>query len=330
MSGGLDNDMLKKTLTILSVLTIGLLLSACSGNSDDGSTGTGFIGGTNGVQLQFSNNAPPGTVADGGQQSFPVIVEAQNQGEATVAASNATITLEGFSYEAFNKSRDSLVQTVAEDIPANRQTPDGNTIDAAPVFTEFSDFSYVNNVQAGYETAMIARMCYEYESTTSSDLCVRDDMLTSETSTPCAVSGQRDSSSSGAPVQITDVEQEVSTSDRTLLSFTVQNQGSGEAFRTGESCDPGQGERFGGDIIVEFSGLNGVTEFDCRGHEELGPRRFRLRMSQDDLQQGDSFTCDLTIPEENRNNREEPFTAELNYLYETTTSKTLTVRNSAE
>jgi hypothetical protein len=324
--------MLKKIAAICGVLTVGLLLSACTGSGDeDGSAGTGFIGGTNGVQLQFSNNAPPGVVADNGQQSFPVIVQAQNQGEQSVAASNATITLEGFSYEAFNKSQADLVKPPAENIPANRQTPDGDTIDAAPVFTEFPDFNYVNNVQAGYETAMIARMCYEYGSTTSSVLCIRDDMLTADSDTPCAVSGSRQTSSSGAPVRITGVEQEeVSTSDRTLLSFTVQNQGSGQAFETGTTCNPGQGERTAGNVVVQFSGLSGVTEFDCRGHEELGPRRYRLRMSQNDLQQGDSFTCYLTIPEENRNNREEPFNVELSYLYETSTSKTLTVRNSPE
>ncbi len=322
--------MTRKTTIIIGILAIGILLSACTGG-DNGSAGeTGFIGGTQGVQLSFGNNAPPNPIADGGQQTFPVIVEAENLGEESVPASNATITLEGFSYSAFNKTRESLISQPTEDIQANRQTPDGEQIDAAPVFTEFPGFTYEDDVQAGYETAMIAKMCYEYSSTTSTELCIRDDMLLADSSSPCQVSSTRDSSSSGAPVQITKVEQDVSTSDRTLVTFTVQNQGSGDVYRSGTTCDPDQGQRVEGDVIVSFSNLNGVTELDCRGHRRLGDKMFRLRMSQQDLQQGETFTCDMTIPVENRNNREEPFTAELSYLYETETSKTLTVRNSVQ
>jgi hypothetical protein len=322
--------MTRKAATILGIFFIGILLTACS-NGDNGSgDATGFIGGTQGVQLSFGNNAPPNPIADGGQQTFPVIVQAENLGEQQVEASNATIKLEGFSYSAFNKTRESLTSQPPEDIQANRQTPDGEEIDAAPVFTEFPGFSYVDNVQAGYETAMIAKMCYEYGSTTSTELCIRDDMLLADSSSPCQVSSTRDSSSSGAPVQITKVEQEVSTSDRTLVTFTVKNQGSGDVYRSGTTCDPEQGQRVEGDVIVSFSDLNGVTELDCRGHRRLGERTFRLRMSQQDLQQGETFTCDMTIPAENRNNREEPFTADLSYLYETSTSKTLTVRNSVQ
>lgn len=322
--------MTRKTAAIIGVVLVSLLLTACASNNNGNSDPTGFIGGTQGVQLEFSNDAPPETVADGGQQSFPVIVEAHNEGEAAVAAENATITLEGFSYSAFNKSQDSLTSAPAENIPANRQSPDGNVIDAAPVFTEFPGFSYEDDVQAGYETAMIAKMCYEYSSTTSTELCIRDDMLTADTDSPCSVSSTRDSSSSGAPVQITRVEQEESTSDRTLLTFQIKNQGSGDAFQTGTTCDPEQGQRVEGDIVVTFSNLDGVSELDCRGQRRIGERTFQLRLSQQDLQQGDTFTCDATIPAENRNNREEPFNIDLNYLYETTSSKTLTVRNSVE
>lgn len=321
---------MKRVASYLAVLAVAVLLAACSGGGEESSTGTGFIGGDNGVQLSFSNNAPPSTVADNGQQRFPVIVEARNRGETDVPASNATLTLEGFSYSAFNKSQESLTRQPSEDIPGNRQTPDGQVIDAAPVFTEYPGFSYVDDVQAGYQTAMIANMCYEYGSTLSSEVCIRDDMLTSETSTPCSVSGTRTSSSSGAPVKITKVAQEVSTSDRTLLTFTVQNKGSGDTYRTGTTCDPDQDQRVEGDLVVRFSGLDGVTEFDCRGHQEIGNRTYRLRMSQSDLTNGDTFTCDLTIPAENRNNREEPFNAEIDYLYETSESKTLTVRNSVD
>lgn len=325
--------MMKKAASYIVIVTVALLLTACQGGGNNGNTGeTGFIGGDKGIQLRFSNNAPPSPIADNGQQTFPVIVEAVNQGEQEVSSSDAMVTLEGFSYSAFNKSKDSLEKNPPENITANRKTPAGDIIEAPPVFTEFPNFTYVEDVQAGYETAMIAKMCYEYGSTTSSSLCVRDDMLLAEGDSPCAVSATRQSSSSGAPVKITNVDQEVSASDRTSLLFTVKNVGTGDVYETGTTCDPGQGTRVEGDVVVEFSGLDGVTEMDCRGQQRLGDRRFRLRFSQSDLRSsaGETFSCDLIIPSENRNNRQEPFTAELDYLYETRTSKTLTVRNTVE
>lgn len=322
--------MMRKSATILGIFLIGILLTACS-NGDNGSgDATGFLGGTQGVQLSFGENAPPSAIADGGQQPFPVIVKAQNLGEEPVSADNATITLEGFSFDAFNISQDNLTKRPAENIQANRQTPDGEPIDAAPVFTEFPTFNYVDDTQTGREQAMIASMCYEYASTTATELCIKDDLYLADSSSPCEVSAARDSSSSGAPVQITGVEQDVESSDTTGLTFTVKNQGSGDVYQSGTTCTPTQGQRVEGDVIVSFSDLDGVTEVNCRSAQRINDRSFELRLTQEDLRQGDTFRCAMTIPAENRNNREEPFSVELEYLYETTTSKTVTVRNTIQ
>ena len=321
---------MQKITTIIGVVLVSLLLTACSNQNNGNPDATGFLGGTQGVQLSFGDNAPPSMIADGGDQPFPVIVKAENLGEEAIPRENATITLEGFSFSAFNISQDNLTSRPAERIQANRQTPDGEQIDAAPVFTEFPTFNYVDDVQAGGEQAMIAKMCYEYASTTSTEICVKDDLYLADESTPCEVSSNRDSSSSGAPVQITDVEQDVESSDTTGLTFTVKNQGSGDVYQSGTTCTPSQGQRVEGDVIVRFSGLDGVTEVNCRSADRIGDQAFELRKSQNDLRQGDTFRCAMTIPQENRNNREEPFTAELSYLYETSTSKTLTVRNTVQ
>ena len=278
--------MMQKITTIIGVVLVSLLLTACSNQNNGNPDATGFLGGTQGVQLSFGDNAPPSMIADGGDQPFPVIVKAENLGEEAIPRENATITLEGFSFSAFNISQDNLTSRPAERIQANRQTPDGEQIDA--------------------------------------------DLYLADESTPCEVSSNRDSSSSGAPVQITDVEQDVESSDTTGLTFTVKNQGSGDVYQSGTTCTPSQGQRVEGDVIVRFSGLDGVTEVNCRSADRIGDQAFELRKSQNDLRQGDTFRCAMTIPQENRNNREEPFTAELSYLYETSTSKTLTVRNTVQ
>lgn len=312
--------------TLVAIFTL-LFLAACSGGGSDNPADTGFIGGDQGLSLEFVNNAPPDTLADNGQQTFPVILRATNGGEERVNVSEATITLEGFSPRAFNTSIEALTKNIPEPIRANRISPGGDTIDSSPVLTEWEDFSYVEREVAGRALTMQARMCYEYGSTTRAELCVKNDMLSTSTDT-CEIAGQRSYSSSGAPLKVTNVVQEPVTSDRTIVQFRIQNAGQGDVYRTGTECSDDSVNPDRNKVRMQLSGLEEASEVDCTGPQDLGNRAYMVRSNAEDLRNGHTVTCYITVPEEERNNRLQTFNVDLDYLYTAGAEKSVNIRNS--
>ena len=142
-------------LTLLLFLTLALtFLSGCGSQKSDVDP---FVGGTNGLLINFVEGAPPQTVFDDGQSPFQVIVHLENDGEYTIPRDKVRVTLLGFNPVDFGltggdivKHPDSDIEGVTKDLLNNQKRPGGQTD------IVFPDFNYASKIQTSTSYPIIA------------------------------------------------------------------------------------------------------------------------------------------------------------------------------
>ena len=312
---------MKKILIVLTAML--LLIAACDTDSrPDGSTP--FIGGTQGLEIEFLDSFPPPRVSDGGEDPFDVIIRIKNEGEANVAPEDVRLTLSGFPSSAFGLSPDNMTKNSPELIEMNEINPDGSIVDSVPVEVEFLGFAYQDLVQGNQPFTFRADICYSYNTRVTSTLCVKEDFRRDVTGDVCAVSATRQALNSGAPVQVTSMSQTAAGSERTRISFTVANRGTGHVYEVGRDCasDARREDR----VFVRVLGFDESLgeEINCRGlrDSELPNEGFVVLGSEGRV----DVTCDISFDE--RSPRIQPFSLELHYDYNKNIQKQVVVERN--
>jgi hypothetical protein len=306
-----------KKIIIALLILIAMLVAACT-DTNTNNTGTGFIGGKQGLDISFYPGAPPDTTPDGAQQQFDVIVDVTNNGEYGVSADDAFVKLSGFPPEALGVTLEALKKNLPEDVEANIKSGDGTIIKAPVVPVSFEGLNYMDTEISGRDVIIRAEICYEYQTKAAAELCVKENFNSNKENDLCQVDGARTISTSGAPVQISNLKQSTAGTDKTRFTFSIQNMDTGSVYKTDSECVQGFSNEK--KVFVKIGGL-GTDSVKCVGLSGGTADAGYVSLLDD---QAKEVSCTVTVT--NRNNRIQPFTIDLSYAYWKYVDKTIAVQ----
>lgn len=302
---------MKKTILIAMLTVLLLTVSACD-NGGENVGGDTFIGGNEGLKLTFAPDAPPLTTADNKQQSFDVGIQIENRGEYQVDNDDIMITVEGFSPEAFGVTKADLSDvSIGDDVIERRiRTPDGTVIEPPYVEAVVSDLEYQQSAPGNLNFPIRAQACYLYETNAITKLCIKEDLLKQEDDDLCKINSVRELSTSGAPVQITNLQQTGAGRDKTRFTFTIANQDTGKIYKENSVCEPQSSVE--NKVWVEIEDLDSAI-VDCTGLQDGNSERQGYVSMAGGTPR--DVTCTAKFAEGDRTNRIESFNIKLRYNY---------------
>ena len=229
---------MKIKITLLLLLCTVLILTGCGGSESQptGPTYKPFVGGTDGVILEFVPQMPPttpGAILDGGRSSFSIGIKVTNKGEHDLEPGDFVLSLDGIQPATYGVTYADLVQPLTDSIQGSKKLLTGETVQGQFSQIIFEGFSYLDYSYGDWPQNFNARACYKYQTKSSTPICIANDVTSvlMDTSSPiCRIDGQKTSHNSGGPVQITNVRQMPQGSNRISLMFDVVHRGNGHIF----------------------------------------------------------------------------------------------------
>ncbi|MBS3128316.1 hypothetical protein J4410_04180 [Candidatus Woesearchaeota archaeon] len=233
--------MKQKMILIMSLV---IFLAAC-GSSDDGkqvSRQNPFLGGTNGVMIEYVQNSPPSEVYDGGDSPFNIVLKLKNRGEYFIPKDKVYVELAGFAPEAFGLTPAAMRVSPQEDLIATTVDSEGTKIEGNEVYIEFENLNHEDPITGATFTypTIRADVCYQYGTVAQSILCSREDLVQPQGEGVCSLSEDKVVFNSAAPVQITRLRQNPMAKDKIGFQFDVQHLGidaQGKVFELGTACE---------------------------------------------------------------------------------------------
>jgi hypothetical protein len=316
------------SLTIaLTIAILAIIVAGCAGPASEGpergifgggdkvSTRT-FIGGTQGLLLQFTEERPRSEVFDGGADPFDIEIELSNDGEWDVAKEDVSVAISGIDPQEFGVS--TLVQNTEEDLIAKVKDPEGNVIPSIPTYVLFPDLNHEAAVIGSVPFPIRADVCYSYGTNVISELCIRKD-LRATTPSVCEVKESKPVQNSGAPVHVVEFTESAASADTISFVFKIQHRSNGGVYKLGSGCD--KGDRANRNrVYVEVD--TGLPELQCSG----------LREGTESTGYADLRTGEAIIRCKQRISAETDFKKIVNikmeYDYENTVSTQVTVKQS--
>ena len=329
---------MKKYLTFLVALL--LIMTACSNNNNDSNyEGTPFIGGDNGIILSFGQGAPPENVYDGGDFQFGINVQMENEGEYTIEEGKANVKISGILSSDFNNV--DLFHTTEEDLIKTSKDPDGNVLKGTTYHAEFNDLDYTSSLEGSQQFTIRADVCYDYGTTTTTKLCFREDLLDSTKEGVCDVNGAKTVHNSGAPVQITSLEESATGSNKIAFTFNIEKKGNGNIFKSkfigggeipDEQCKSVRKFEDKVWVDVDFDGnsdLNGATT--CQGLKDSGNGNDPDRQGFVTLYSGEkSVRCTVNLEDDSvKGDYEKIITIKLRYDYQEHINTNILVKHAS-
>jgi predicted small secreted protein len=223
-----------KNMVIVLICLTALVLAGCDNSQSSSGTGRAFIGGTDAVEFNFMEETPPSEVYDGGQQEFEVTVNLENKGEYDVAKGDIQVELSGFYPADFSSPTTSM--NPEEDLERSYIDPDGVVQMGTITYVNFPGFNFVGSLAGNNKYTIRAEVCYKYGTKAQADLCVLDD-LTSTEEEVCKVNEIKSIESSSAPVQVENFEEEVAGNRKVKFSFDIVHRDTGLVSKLGSGCD---------------------------------------------------------------------------------------------
>ncbi len=309
---------MKKTILITMVI-LAIFLAGCDKEAGPLTPGVApFIGGTEGVSIEFVENAPPAEVWDGGDFEFSITTKLTNNGEYYVPKDKVFVEITGIQPEEFDRTSADMTTGPDEDLIELR-AEDGTLIESPPVFVEFLGFNHREMIPGSALTFPIrAEVCYEYGTTSNVLLCIRKNPLNPEKGGICEINEDKEVFNSGAPMHVTSFRESARARNKVGFVFTVAHVGSGKVFELGQSCDETT-TRFNDKIHIKVdTGMSGLTCSGLSGGDTEG----------DIILYGGSKPITCTQEIASPGDYTIPATIELTYDYEEITETSLIVKHT--
>lgn len=315
----------KKAAIILTVLVV---LTACTNGDGSSELDSGFIGGTQGLSMEFVSNAPPDEIIDRGQMRFNVLLDVRNLGEASVAAEDVNVELKGFSGSEFGVSSENLTQHLQSDIEGERRAPGGTVIAGGRTQVEYPEFNFSQRATTGRTVTFQADACYSYGSQAVSRMCILEELFQVGDDAFCDVENRNNQiSSSGAPIQVTGVSQ-VPGSNRINFEVQIENRGDGQVYAPGSSCSGSQTEDR---VSMSLGGLPEAVNIDCLNAQGDPQSEEGAQVRLNTGQEGPStVNCVADYDQGGLSDRFSELEIELNYDYRERISKDVQLRRTLD
>lgn len=307
----------------LALVLIGtLFIFGCAEEEVEIEVGKAFVGGMQGLEISFTEGAPPDVVYD---MNFPfsINVRLENVGEWDIVnAADTTVSIIGIDPSDFGVTLADLKKDSTVPLLGKRLDQLGNVVRGSIANIDFPNLQYQQPVVGKVDFILRADVCYEYGTKANTKICVLEDLLgvtrAIDEASVCEPNEDKPFENSGAPVQITSVRETATGVDRISVMFEISHVGDGVVFRRDTECDPSIANKDKVYVKID-TGLPGLS---CSGIEGGGDEGFVT------LYGGKrQIICTQQLPTP-RGNYEKPITAELTYGYRQHIDKTLSVRQS--
>jgi hypothetical protein len=311
---------MKKTLILMIVASLLIMiLSGCTTNNQQDTGATPFIGGTTGLLISLAEGTPPEEVYDGGEYNFDVVVKLKNDGETLVSKDDAIVRLSGVDPTEFSLTSADMKKYLTEDVIERKKDAEGKTMEGTPVYVEFQNFKFKNNVSGPIPYTIRADVCYKYGTVANVKLCVKKNLLEVDEDELCSVKEEKSVYNSGAPVQVTYFYEEATSPDKMRFTFKVEHKGNGKVYQLTSACD--HQRKFENRVFVNVD--TGITGLSCSGLTE----GLDSKSGYMTLYEGEK-TVICTQPITDPADYEKVTRIDLSYMYEDDTSTQVVVKNT--
>lgn len=219
---------------IFAVLVIGLFIVGC-GEKQETVTGGAFIGGSDGVVVEFE----PFSLKEDGvytifdSEDFPIGVVVNNRGEEVIPPGKANLRLLGPAKDDFQNipSWELVNQDEIEKI--SEFSPEGG--EEIIQFTPSELALYTEDVVGFTDVTWNLEYAYDYKThLIINDVCFKGDVTDDRV---CKLQESKDFSVSGAPIQVVSVNEDTGGKGVVLLRIGVKNAGTGKSTIIGQEFD---------------------------------------------------------------------------------------------
>ncbi len=303
------------------IILVSLVIFVAGCNTGDNNKVSGsFVGGDNGLILSFVENEPPESVLDANAEDFFIKIMLENEGEDDVEAGEAIVTLSGISKDQFQidsltKSNDNLIFGVRKDR--------NNVIEGSQEEVSFNA-NYKGDLKQDFSATITADICYDYETRTLSNICLRKDVARRDREGECFIDEEKSIENSGAPVQVTLLRERRAGNNELSLTFEISNIGAGEVFGKGAfssgKCDQDKVK----ENLVHVS-IEPVSDVQVRCDKFANTGEGDLRLTSEKKA---TVTCSVNTLKLQENAFEDPVNINLDYVYKERISKGIIVENA--
>jgi hypothetical protein len=281
-----------------------------------------FIGGTRGLDISFTESAPPDEVFD---TNFPfsINIKLENVGEWDIMnPSDTTLSIVGIDPADFGKTSEFLIKNSPVPMMGAKLDPQGNRITGTIANIDFPDLQYVSTVAGKVQFVLRASACYEYGTKVNTKICILDDLLgitrKGIEEAVCNPNEPKAFENSGAPVQVNNIKETVMGTDRVSLSFDIEHVGSGDVFKKATECSATIADK--DKVYVKVS--TGEPGVQCSGIDGGGAEGYTTLFSGKR-----SIICTQQLPSP-RGDFEKSITINLEYGYRQYVDTQLTVKHA--
>ena len=283
--------------------------------------GTSFIGGSDGLSLEFMEGAPPAEVYDA-NFPFSVNVKVENIGEWDVAKEDISVKITGIDPADFGSPE--LLKQPLDDLNGAQKDPQGNIIQGTISNLDFSGFQYEGTVSGSVQFNIRAETCYEYGTRAQSQVCIKKDFLgTTGEAGLCEASEAKPADNSGAPVQVEKLTESVMARNKISFLFDIAHIGTGTIHEMGTSCNTTMVKKNRVWVNVTDPAL-GIIE--CSGLDAGSTATEGFVTLYNDMR---SIRCTLTIDDANLDDYVKVINMELKYGYKEHTDTPLVVKHAS-
>lgn len=301
---------MKKELFVMSLIFLLLIVGAQQGCERE-PTGkeNPFVGGTDGILIDFVEGAPPPEVFDQGHP-FEIVVRLKNKGEADVKKYEGRVDISGISKQDFGGI---YTLPFPEDLSGTYKNPEGDVVDGTTTYLTFRTFKHTRALPGNVQFTVRADVCYKYGTKAVTRLCIREEILEYGEEAVCEVDEEKIIYSSGSPIQITGFKQSVGGKNKLSFTFRISHKGVGAIYSPkGKLCETDLAKRNEVRVVVETK-MSGIR---CDTLRESDVKKGRVEGYVTLYEESASVTCTQPIPsEEAAKAYEKPITINLEFDY---------------
>lgn len=232
--------MKNKLFLVLATISMLFFLTACGEGDDDEPTGFDpYAGGSKGIEISFQEGAPPDEIYDSGQYPFSVGVVLENKGENDFnpASDFGEVSLLGFNPNYFGDV--DILKKIDFELKGKRKNFEGTILDGDTDLITFDNFNYRLDIQGNDKITMRAEVCYDYQTKSSTKICIKENTLEQDDEEICRVNEVKTPKNSGGPVHIQTLSEQPMGQNKVQVLFTVGHVGNptGQIYMLGTPCE---------------------------------------------------------------------------------------------
>lgn len=287
-----------------------------------------FVGGIDGLEMSFIEDEPPEEVLDNEEETFYITVLLENEGEFDIPEGGIVGTLSGINQEAFSLKHMSYKSA----FPLWGKQKEGDFIrEGEQQEFDFGEASYKEDLLADFSTTIVADICYRYGTIAAGTLCLKRDVVKTERKATrrdiCLTKNDEvELENSAAPIQVTSMKQQPSSTNAIRFIFVVENKGEGIVYQPNAITDfCGYDEDIKEDeVYVTVTSPSKKVKPECSTLDDKDEGAIRL------IDGKKQVVCTIDTSDLQRTAYNDLIYVHLDYFYRDAISTPITVKNAIE